>query len=240
MKELEKSIKELSNNIGNLNRNILSLIKGDSDVNSGAGFSIELLKDALLNTEVQKLLTEIVNYNQYNREPLVKVDRKPLENIQSKQVSQKNDAIKNSEIKQELLKEKIDSNKNIKILETLYTVKSPKNGYFFNTEKNIVLNKTQYQIEAFGNEGEFFIPESIDAMRFLLSPEKFLAPACSGDYDFDNTEYKLKKIKTIKKGVVKKDAKGWKIIEKAVIKVVKEKKSNVTKVVKEKKNDEIK
>jgi len=234
MDKLQDSIKELNNNIVNLNRNILALLAGSGGGGSGTGFSVEILKDALLNVEVQDLLTEIVNYNQYNRKPLVKEDRKPLENIPTEQVVQQKEAVTRQEaqvIQQKSVKQKKIIQKTVKedlpefegeLVETIYTVKSPKNGYFVKTEKNNNIFKTQYQINVFGEEGEFFIPENIDALRLVLSPEKFLEQACTGDYDFNGTKDKLKKIETLKKGIVKKDANGWKIIRKAVIRVVKE------------------
>ncbi len=229
MDNLQDSINELNNNIVQLNRNILTLLAGNGSEGGGSGFSIELLKDALLNVEVQELLVEIVNYNQYNRKPLVKEDRKPLENTQAVQVTQQKiisqqkqeDTIKKEEEKQEAVIEETQFT-NSEIVETLYTVKAPKNGYFTDTDKINDIFRTQYQINIFGDEGEFFIPESVDALRFLLSPEKFLITACEGDYDFNNTKDKLKKVETLKKGKVKKESGGWKIIKKAVIRVIKE------------------
>jgi len=234
MDNLQDSINMLNNNIVLLNRNIQTLLSGNNSGSSG-GFSIELLKDALLNVEVQELLVEIVNYNHYNRKPLVKDDRKPLENTQTAQITQqKVMPVQQQKVQQEPkieVEEKpqpiVEETQftNSEIVETLYTVEAPKNGYFKGTDKINDIFRTQFQIDVFGDDGEFFIPDNVDPLRFLLKPEKFLLPACSGEFDFNPNDFDATKVKitlkTLKKGVVKKDETGWKIVKKAVLRIEK-------------------
>lgn len=226
----DNNIKTLNDNIVHLNRTIQLLLEQNALNNGGGGnFSVNALQSALLNPEIQALITKIVLHNQFHQAPLVMEGIEPIQETISSPpvpVQQPTVIVKKQEVQPEKVLQKVEEpQENGTILEMLYTIKSPKNGYFPKTQSFHESQKTQYCIEVLENgEGLFFIHKEIDYLRMAISSDKFLKPACDSDkFDFLADGTHTPKITTLKKGRVKKEGDSWKIIKKAIIKIDKEK-----------------
>jgi hypothetical protein len=221
MDKLQQNLEDLNKNIQTLNLLITKLTQqgiGVSNSNNGV-MTKEMFKAFLLEEDIQVLVTKIVQYNNLFQKPMPSEEVlppviEPTKPTVVAKVVPGNVIISPPVVRPEPIIEEA-------IVGIIYTVRSPKNGYFTETEEFLDLQRAQYCIELHDvNKGSFSIAK-VDLTRFIFKREKFLLEACAIEEDEGVTDVSEAIIETMTKGAVEKDNTGWRIIKKAVIKIKK-------------------